>query len=298
VATVAPQAQVLRNASNLGFSGGCNEGAAAARGDLLVLLNPDALPAAGFARAIRRPWLERRGWAAWMGAVTMDGGRKINTAGGVVHFTGIAWAGAAGRPVEELPSGPVEVPFVSGACLAIPLDTWRRHGGFAPGFFMYCEDVDLSLRLRLEGGILGLEPAARVDHDYAFAKGAEKWRLLERNRWATLVRTYPAPLLAASFPAVVLCELALLPIAAAGGWLPSKLAALADTFRAAGRLRRERAAVQAGRRVGPVEFARVLTPDLSSVYLGPVGRLPSLRWAMRAYWYAVLALMRVLESRR
>ncbi|MEA2308540.1 MAG: N-acetylglucosaminyl-diphospho-decaprenol L-rhamnosyltransferase, partial [Thermoleophilaceae bacterium] len=106
VAIAAPKAHVLRSVANLGFSGGCNAGAAAAHGDLLVLLNPDALPAPGFAEAIRRPWLERRGWAAWMGLVTMDGGRRINTSGGVVHFTGIAWAGDAGRPVEEVPPGP------------------------------------------------------------------------------------------------------------------------------------------------------------------------------------------------
>ncbi|MEA2350915.1 MAG: hypothetical protein QOG86_1856 [Thermoleophilaceae bacterium] len=297
VAIAAPKAHVLRSVANLGFSGGCNAGAAAAHGDLLVLLNPDALPAPGFAEAIRRPWLERRGWAAWMGLVTMEGGQRINTSGGVVHFTGIAWSGDAGRPVAEAPPGPVDVPFVSGACLAIPLETWRRHEGFAPGFFMYCEDVELSLRLRLEGGTLGLEPGARVDHDYAFVKGAAKWRLLERNRWATLVRTYPAPLLALLAPALALCELALLPIAAAGGWLPSKLAAIADTLRAVGRLRAERAAVQAGRRIGALEFARLLTPDLASVHLGPIGRLRPLRWAMRAYWQATLALLRSLERR-
>jgi GT2 family glycosyltransferase len=297
VATAAPRAQVLRSATNPGYSGGCNAGAAAASGDLLVLLNPDALPAPGFAQAIRRPALEHRGWAAWMGLVTMDGGRRINTSGGVVHFTGIAWAGDAGRPVEEVPPGPVEVSFVSGACLCIPLETWRRHQGFAPGFFMYCEDVELSCRLRLEGGTLGLEPRARVDHDYTFVKGAAKWRLLERNRWATLVRTYPAPLLLALAPALAVCELAMLPIAAAGGWLPSKLAAIADTLSAVGRLRAERAEVQARSRIGAVEFARLLTPELGSVYLGAIGRLVPLRWAMRAYWQAALALLRTLERR-
>ena len=35
---------------------------------------------------------------------------------------------------------------------------------------MYQEDVDLSFRLRLAGGRLGVEPAAVVDHDYAFAR--------------------------------------------------------------------------------------------------------------------------------
>ena len=96
-------------------------------------------------------------------------------------------------------------------------------------FFLYHEDVDLSLRVRLAGGTLGVEPRARVDHDYEFDKGAAKWRYLERNRWATLIRTYPAALLALLAPGLLATELALVVVAAAGGWLPQKLRAWAET---------------------------------------------------------------------
>jgi GT2 family glycosyltransferase len=292
VARAAPVAKLLRQDRNLGFAAGCNVGAAAASGEVLLLLNPDALPAPGFAAAIRRPYLEDRGWAAWMGVVTMDGGERINTSGGIAHFTGIAWSGEAGRPVAEVPDQPVEVAFVSGACLAMPLRSWREHGGFDPEFFMYCEDVDLSFRLRLEGGRLGLEPSARVDHDYTFVKGAQKWRLLERNRWATVLRTYPAGLLALLAPALALSELALLPIALRGGWSRSKGAAALDTMRAFPRLLAQRRALQARRSIGALEFARWLTPDLSSMYLGAVGEHRLLRRALRAYWGLVLAALR------
>ena len=61
--------------------------------------------------------------------------------------------------------------FVSGACLAIPSSEFDELGGFAEDFFLYQEDVDLSLRLRLAGGRLGLEAGARVDHEYEFEKG-------------------------------------------------------------------------------------------------------------------------------
>ena len=297
VTAAAPAAVIIAGGSNVGFAAASNAGAAAARGELLLLLNPDALPGAGFVQAIRRPWQEGRGWKAWMGVVTMDGGQRVNTTGGVVHFSGIAWSGEAGRPATEVPRTPVEVAFVSGACLAVPRETWRRQGGFSPHFFMYCEDVDLSFRLRLSGGRLGLEPSARVDHDYSFVKGASKWRLLERNRWATLVRTYPGILLALLAPALAASELALLAIAARGGWLSSKLAATGDTVRALPRLLAERRAVQAQRRIGALDFARWLTPDLDSVYLGPVGRLTALRWALRVYWRLVLAGLRALERR-
>jgi GT2 family glycosyltransferase len=259
---------------------------------VVLFLNPDAEPAPGFVDAIRAPVLDDRGWSAWMGLVAMDGGARINTSGGVIHFTGIAWSGEAQLPVAAAPPGPTEVPFLSGTCLALPRPTWERLGGFPEAFFMYCEDVDLSLRARLAGGRLGVEPAARVDHDYDFAKGAAKWRRLERNRWALLVRDYPGPLLALVAPALLATEIALIAISAAGGWLPAKLLAWGDTLRALPRLRRERRSVQATRTVSAAEFAGWLTPDLDSAYLGRAATLAPLRWALRAYWRLVMAALR------
>jgi GT2 family glycosyltransferase len=283
IGEIAPGALVVRNRRNAGFAAGANAGARAASGDLLVFLNPDATPAPGFVDAIRAP---RGTWRAWQGLVTADGGRALNTSGGVVHFTGIAWAGQAAS------DGPREVAFLSGACLAIPRAEWERVGGFGEAFFMYQEDVDVSLRLRLAGGRLGVEPSAVVDHDYEFAKGPAKWRRLEANRWATIVRCYPGSLLLLLAPALAATEAALLVIAAAGGWLPQKLLATVDTLRALPRLLRERRAVQATRTIRAAAFARWLTPDLDSPYLGRAGRSAPLRWALRAYWRVVLAALR------
>ncbi len=134
-------ARVIVNAENRGFAAACNQAAAAASGELLLLLNPDSIPQPGFRAAIAEP-LGTSEWAAWMGLV-MDGA-AINTSGGVVHFTAIAWAGHA-APARR------DVGFLSGACLAIPRATWDALGGFSPDYFMYHEDVDLSLRLRLRG---------------------------------------------------------------------------------------------------------------------------------------------------
>ena len=231
VLDLAPAATVIETGGNVGFAAAANAGAAVASGDLLVFLNPDAMAAPDFADAIAAPLRDDRGWAAWMGLVTAESGSVVNTNGGVVHFTGIAWAGEAGRPAPGTLAGPREAAFLSGACLAIPRAHWDRAGGFAEAFFMYHEDVDLSLRLRLAGGRLGVEPTAIVDHDYEFAKGPEKWRALERNRWATIVRCYPGRLLFVLAPALLATELALLIVAAAGGWLPQKLRGTAEALR-------------------------------------------------------------------
>src|SRR6201999_545696 len=140
---LAPGATIVENARNAGFPGACNQGAARARNPLLVFLNPDATPQPGWGEAIRAPLRDGRGWAAWQALVTQDGGRTVNTAGNVVHFTGLSWAGQAGMPLAGADVRRREVGSLSGACLAVPRDAFDAVGGFDADYFLYCEDLDL-----------------------------------------------------------------------------------------------------------------------------------------------------------
>jgi GT2 family glycosyltransferase len=297
VGELAPDAIMIETGANPGFAAACNRGAEAATAELLCFLNPDAIPQPGWRDAIELPAVEGRGWAAWQALVTADGGRIVNTRGGIVHFTAIAWAGGAGEPLadsgDEPPRPGGEPGFVSGACLAIDRARYLELGGFAAEFFLYHEDVDLSLRLRLAGGALGVEPTARVDHGYEFEKGAAKWRYLERNRWATLIRDYPGVLLVLLAPALLATELGLVVVAAAGGWLPQKLRAWGETLRWLPRLLAERRRIQAARTISAGEFAAGLTASLDSAYLGGAGRSRVLGVVLGAYWAVVRRLLGV-----
>lgn len=292
VSRLAPDAVIAEPRENLGFGAGSNLAAARATRELLLFLNPDNVVAEGFRDAIEQPLLEDRGWAAWQGLVTDEDGATLNSLGGVVHFTGIAWAGGAGRPRSMAPAGPREVPFASGACLAIRREAWIELGGFSAPYFLYHEDTDLGLRLWLAGHRSGIEPRARCDHDYEFAKGAHKWRFLERNRWATIIRCYPARLLLLVAPALIATEVALVLVAVRGGWWWEKLRANAEVVRWLPRLLQERHEIQAGSRIEAANFARAcLTPDLDSEYLGRASSSPLLRKLLRAYWCVVLRLL-------
>jgi N-acetylglucosaminyl-diphospho-decaprenol L-rhamnosyltransferase len=287
--SLAPAARLVRMPDNAGFAAGVNAGAALATRDLLVLLNPDAVVAPGWADAIRAPWGGEL--AAWMGLVLLHDGASINTSGGVLHFTGFGWAGQIGEPLAAAPPSPAVVGFLSGACLAIRRARWNELRGFPEHFFMYCEDVDLSLRLRLSGQRMAVVPDARVEHHYEFAKGPRKWRMLERNRWATIIRTYPAALLVLVAPALAAAEVAVWAMAARGGWARMKWLATLDVARALPRLVRERRAIQATARIPASEFAAAMTAELSSPYFGAVGMQPAVRRALSLYWRAVLAVL-------
>ena len=288
---LAPAATVIETGANLGFAGGCNAGARGSRAPLLLFLNPDAVPAPGCVEALRACAQRRPGWGAWQALVTMAGGRLVNTAGNEVHYLGFGWAGRCGEPVAAAADA-AEVGFASGAALVVRREAWDAAGGFDDRYFMYGEDLDLCLRLRLAGWAIGIEPSAVVEHDYEFAKGAYKWFYLERNRWWTILAVYPSRLLALLTPALVCFELALLPAALRGGWLTAKLRAQAAVVRLLPAMLRRRRLVQATRRVPDAAFAAALTASLDSPNLALARKIPGLRAAQAAYWRAVRAALR------
>jgi GT2 family glycosyltransferase len=290
-ATVVGDARLLRLERNVGFAGGCNAGAASTSAPLLFFLNPDAQPAAGCLDALRTAAAAHPGWGAWQALVLLPGGHHVNTRGGEVHWLGVGWSGGYGEPVDQVPAEDRPVGFASGAALVVRRPAWDGAGGFDPDYFMYGEDLDLSLRLRLAGWEIGLARSALVEHDYEFTKGENKWFQLERNRWATVVSAYPWPLLARLLPALILAEFAFLVVAVRGGWLRAKLRAVGAVVRQLPATLRRRAAVQASTRISPREFARALTASLDSPFLGAAARLRPLGAAQAAYWRLVLALL-------
>lgn len=286
---LAPGATVVQTGGNLGFAGGCRAGADASTAPLLLFLNPDCVARPGAIEALRAAAGAQPDWGAWQALVTMPGGETVNTSGNVVHYVGIGWAGGLGRPVSDVPPEPHEVGFASGAALVVRRRAWDATGGFDPRFFMYSEDLDLSLRLRLAGWGVGVVPGARVEHGYEFEKGDYKWFYLERNRWWVLLGDFPGPLLALLAPALAAFELAVVALAWRDGWLPVKLRAQRAVLRELPAILRRRRAVQRARAIGAGEFARTLSASLDSPYLAAAARIPGLEGAQRLFYRAVLA---------
>jgi N-acetylglucosaminyl-diphospho-decaprenol L-rhamnosyltransferase len=294
VLEAAPTARVLEQTRNLGFAAGCNLGARAAQAPLLLFLNPDAVPEPGCIDALREAAATQPDWGTWQPLVTMNGGSVINTSGGVTHFLGMGWAGRCGEPVDSAPKTPTEVSFASGAALCVRREAWEALGGFEERYFMYGEDLDLGLRTWLGGYCVGLAPAARVHHDYEFEKGEGKWFLLERNRWWTVLSDYPLALLLPLLPALLVAEVALLVVAARGGWLGAKLRAQAAVVRDFPQILARRRRVQAGRAVGADELASQLSASLENRYLGGGARIRSVVLLQQAYWAALRGLLKLM----
>ncbi|MGC8915622.1 MAG: glycosyltransferase family 2 protein [Thermoanaerobaculum sp.] len=186
-----PRVRIIRNAQNLGFPAACNQGARAARGEILVFLNNDTV--------LTPAWLEPL-------VEELLRNPKVGLVGPVSN--GVANQARVRCPVrswEELPLWVayrarkhfrrwLPLPMVALFCAAIRREVWEEMGGldedFSPGLF---EDDDLSERLREAGYELRCRLDSFVYHfqGASFSKLGDKTylELYERNRrlfWAKL----------------------------------------------------------------------------------------------------------------
>lgn len=162
--------RVLLNERNLGFGASTNRGAAAARGSVLALLNDDLVLPGGWLR----PMLSALGRG-----VGVVGNLQVDARTGQVDHAGI-WVDLKGKP-EHVRQSPgwagrlfrpnARVFAVTGACMLVRAETWRRLGGFDEGFVNGGEDVDLCLRARAAGLGVVLARRSRVLHHVSSSPG-------------------------------------------------------------------------------------------------------------------------------
>lgn len=203
----APDVRVLALPENRGFAGGTAAGIEAARGELLLLINDDALAEPGCVDALWAALSAAPGAGAAAGVLTFS--RRPDTvasAGIVFQRDGVATDLYLGLSVGALPAAPEAIFGASGGLALLRRELIADVGSFEPGFFSYLEDADLAWRARLRGWSTVLAPDARARHVYSATGGQGspfKERLLGRNRLRVIVRCLPAPILRACLPSIL-----------------------------------------------------------------------------------------------
>lgn len=278
-----PGVTVVTPGTNLGFAGGCNAGAARASGDVLLFVNPDTIVRPGAVAALAEALADPAVGIAMPRLRLLDEPELLNSAGNVVHVTGIAWAGRFREPASSA-AVPVEIPYASGAALAVRAELFRELGGFTDELFMYQEDLELGWKARLRGLRVVLVPDADVLHEYDYARHPFKRYLLERNRLVFLLSAYSARLLGVLAPLLISTELGMAGLALREGWLRDKVRGWAWLARNAGWVVRHRRATQRLRRVPDRELVRFLTPVLDPAMLTLPAAVRAVNPLVSAYW--------------
>lgn len=176
---MVPDGIVIKRPTNGGFAVAVNEGARAASGEFIVLLNPDAIIGANELMELFRT-LDHNAVAGAVSPVlssgvssdaTIPAGRAPTTYRMGLHATGLSRLSKYSRAFEGVyllrafvPKQTVEVDWISGGCMVVRRTCWTSLGGLTERWFMYAEDVEFCHRLRSSGSTVLLAGHIFADH--------------------------------------------------------------------------------------------------------------------------------------
>jgi N-acetylglucosaminyl-diphospho-decaprenol L-rhamnosyltransferase len=184
-------ARLLANEQNRGFGAAVNQGAREASGDVLLILNPDAIAEPGAVAAMLSCMNSTRADAVGGALLETDGQpargfafRRLPTLWPLIFEATLVnqlWPGnpvnRRNRCLDAAYSRQQEVEQPAGACLAVRRTAFERVGGFDEQFFpVWFEDVDLCKRLRDQSSSIFYCPEARFHHGGAHSVGQLSFR--------------------------------------------------------------------------------------------------------------------------
>ncbi|MEX0877469.1 MAG: glycosyltransferase family 2 protein [Candidatus Spechtbacterales bacterium] len=162
---------ILKNEENKGFAGGNNTGfeySLKEGVEYVLILNNDTTTDAMFLSEL---------------VETAEKNKDVGVVGAAVYFTeprNLLWFGGDTKIEwrkmadsmscelfrKELPEfmPPLEVSFITGACMLFKREVLEKVKGFDERFFLYFEDADLSFRISKAGYKLMWNPKARIWH--------------------------------------------------------------------------------------------------------------------------------------
>jgi GT2 family glycosyltransferase len=178
----------LATGGNYGYGGGCNRGAAVARGKYLFFVNPDL-------------WLEPTCLEELVKYCESSGARiasprVLDYDSDVLQVQGALGFDIFGCMTREREGDNLPEPFAVAAFYFITKDLLLKAGGFDDEFFLFKEEMDLSWRVWIMGETIRQVPTARIHHQGASSgdrttenRTSEQKRFwANRNQLLTLIK--------------------------------------------------------------------------------------------------------------
>lgn len=159
-----PELRLIEPGTNLGFAAGANRGAAAADGDVVVFLNPDARIVRGAIGTLVGALLATPGAGIAGGGLVDERGRWQPGAARFAPVAHLLLDTTPGRLAARRRRSPHRVDWVYGTFMAVRRELFRQLGGFDERYFLYGEDLDLCHRAARLGVRTVHVPAACAIH--------------------------------------------------------------------------------------------------------------------------------------
>jgi len=187
-----PEIKLIQNNKNLGYCGGNNIGIRDARGEFIVILNPDTIVEPNCISELISAYNKFGDGLYQPKILSLNEEDIIQSTGNMLHVFGFGFARDKGNRVVNKIEEIEKIGYASGTCLFTSKEVFDKIGLLDEFLFLYHDDLDLGWRAAQSGINSYYVPKSKIFHveSYSLKWSSKKFYWLERNRKYCLLTHY------------------------------------------------------------------------------------------------------------
>lgn len=218
---------LIENNENLGYCEGNNVGLRIAKGEFIIILNPDTTVSSNWLIELKNAQNQYGDGLFQPKILSMSNPKKLGTTGNMINIFGFGFSRGRGEDDLDQFDKIEEIGYASGTCLFMPKNIFEKIGFLDSFLFAYHDDLEYGWRGRELGIKSYYVPKSIIYHaeSFNFKWKPFKFYLLERNRYYCLLTHYSRKTFWKIFPELTLIEISVILFYASKGLLFQKIKA-------------------------------------------------------------------------
>jgi len=225
--------RIIENGKNLGYCEGNNIGIREAKGDYIVILNPDTIVESNCIEELISAYSKFGEGLYQPKILSLNEKQVLQSTGNMLHIFGFGFAKDKGRKDGEGDEEIKKIGYASGTCLFTSRNVLDKVGLLDSFLFLYHDDLDLGWRASQIGINSYYVPKSKIYHveSYSLKWSAKKFYWLERNRKYCLLTHYSKSTYAKMYSSLCLVDLFVWFFYLSKGFVGAKIKADLDILR-------------------------------------------------------------------
>ena len=204
---------LIVNKTNLGYCGGNNIGIEQAKGEFIIILNPDTLVESEWINEFLKSY-EKFGEGIYQPKfISMDDHEMTLSTGQMINLFGFGFSRDKGSFSKTKNYEIKKIGYASGTCMFLSSILMKDLNNFDNFLFAYHDDLDLCWRASMKNIHSYFVPDSIVYHPregYSFKWSNLKFYLMERNRMYCILTHYSRKTIVKLLPALIIIDIGVL----------------------------------------------------------------------------------------
>ena len=190
--TKFPEVKLIENTKNFGYCEGNNIGIRKAKGDFIMILNPDTITESDWIKELIFAYKKLGEGLYQPRILSLNEKDVLQSTGNMIHVFGFGFAKDKGIKDKDVDEEIKKIGYASGTCLFTSRNVLDKLGLLDSFLFLYHDDLDLGWRASQIGINSYYVPKSKIYHveSYSLKWSAKKFYWLERNRKYCLLTHY------------------------------------------------------------------------------------------------------------